>query len=1047
VRRRLKAGGSGSSDAVGRALRARRLALPIIGAVCALCLIFGAGSALAATPEGSIGPTTVTPGYTKVEFSGEVNPDGDEAEWFSEYSADGGASWNLGSGIGFSEAGVNSPLPFTNAALEGLALGTTYKIRLGFFDYTREELLPGSEPGLEFTTKSVDPPTATLLPITTETDTTAVLKGKIDPNSPGGLDEEGKNVYATDYAFHCSPECPDLAGGTVPAEASGAELEVEAHVTGLEPNKEYTVTLTANNRGGEVTDGPQAFTTETMPPTVRGALGASTGEGSYLLQGAVNPHNSQVTSCKFEYGATEAYGQSAPCEPLPATTNSNTEVTARIGGLTLGAFYHYKLVVETTAAGGHGESTDIEFSPTAIPAEPICGNELLRAENNSLALPECRAYEQISPVLKAGYKADLFGFSEGNSVLYRSGAGNIANSGQGYPTGSFYVAERTAGGWETVPNLNSGSTLFSGPEALTRSHYTPTFYSDDLRSSYWFVAPGGTFSDEWDSYLRNPDGRFTLIGHGTPRGANAPVDIKPVGGSADLSHVVLEGVGSEPGVYEFVGTGNSAPRRVDLDDAGQPISGCNGSSTPIGPRVGAEGKAVSSDGRTIIFIAVGGCGSGPPADEVWARVDGTSSYDASESHCSRIDCNAPAPARFAGAARDGSSVFFTTTQQLLNSDTDNANDLYVYHLPTATDPNPSPALTEVSGSGPGANTEEGVRVSPAFLVPSTVEGVTVSSDGSTAMFVSSAVLAGNDDAYDEAAHQGDENLYVWHSDAADPEGEVMFVGRLARNDLAPAIEGAVHTSEMTPDGRYVVFNTASSLVPTDADDGYDVYRYDTESGRLARVSTGPLGAGGNAGGFNAYLASPFRGTPTAQTGDPWPSPLSISADGKDIVFATTEGLVDRDGNGTTDVYLWKAGRVSLISSGTAGNNVSDAEFAVDASGQDIYFVTGDPLSSTDADAIRDVYDARVGGGFSAPKTIADCIGEACQPVGAGSPYSPSPATSQTRAPESSPETPPKRCRKGKVLKKGRCVKQHEKQGKHHKKHKGKRGAKKRGGAR
>jgi hypothetical protein len=703
-------------------------------------------------------------------------------------------------------------------------------------------------------------------------------------------------------------------------------------------------------------------------------------------------------------------------------------VEAHLTGLTPGATYHVQLVA--TNGGGTSSSGDQTFVPTQDPTPPPCPNEALRRENNSLALPECRAYEQVSSSAKGGYQANFRGGFGGDSVLYSSSAGNIANSGQGAGINNFYVANRTASGWETIPNLNSGGTIYAGPEGIPaiEKSVAPFFFSEDLQTSYWYEAVGRQFNAEKDSYLREPDGRFTLVGHNTP--VTSPGDsrgVVPVGGSADLSHIVVNGDGSHPGVYEFVGTGNGAPRRVDLDSSGQPISECPS------PRAGvvspaAEGEAVSRDGRTIFILAFGNCGAaGPPANEIWARVDGTTSYEASESHCTRPDCNAPSAAKFIAAAKDGSSVFFTTTQQLVDGDTDATRDLYVYRLPTSSS---AAALTEVSGTGTEAAVEE-----------TATAAVTVSADGSTAMFVSRAALAGNVDALDDTAQQGDDNLYVWRRDEAHPEGQVTFVGRLGQNDLVHGyglaeFKEQLAKPEMTSDGRYVVLSTASQLTPTDTDEGFDVYRYDAESGELTRVSTGPLGTGGNADGFIADLAS--RGKDSSR--NPWPAALSVSDDGKAVVFSTDEGLVPRDGNGTADVYLWKAGRVSLISSGAAGNNFSEAgEFAIDPSGQDIFFLTSEALSASDGDSVRDVYDARVGGGFSFAEKAAACAGEACRPAGPGAPAAPSPATDQARAPEPPPKAT---CPKGKVLKKGKCVKKPKK---HHGKHKGKRGAKKRGG--
>jgi hypothetical protein len=946
---------------------------------------------------------------------------------------------------GFKASEAGAPIALDASSLE---INTTYQLRLVAISGNGSKETVAEQ---SFTTPPAAP-TVTPAPGASDGQGGYVIEGIVNPNGSSITDCHFEYGPTAAYVFQ-APCSPTPVGRT----------EVQKLTFGHEncgPTEGQLRFLFRGQETGDIDWGASAATVEaalkglsTIGPN--GIVGVTP-----LLEDPFSPEN--VTGYIVTFGGPLAelnlpkIGFKPGTDPLgnaggdcgTETTTTTTEggnnspivVEAHLTGLTPGATYHFQLVA--TSGAGTGTSGDQIFVPTQDPLQPPCPNEAVRQENNSLALPECRAYEQASPANKAGYKADFLGFFEGDSVLFQTSAGNIANSGQGSGNKNNYVANRTASGWETIPNLNPAGTIFAGPEKVGALHNLPVLYSEKLQTSYWYTAPGSVFTDDLDSYLREPDGRFTLIGHHTPTGFCCALDIHTIGGSADLSHIVLQGLSSQPGVHEFVGTGNSAPRRVDLDNTGQPISEClgpggGGGATPAG----AEGKAVSKDGQTIIVVVIGGCGSGPPADEVWARVDGTTSYDASESHCTRVDCNAPAPARYAGAASDGSSVFFTTKQQLLNSDTDQADDLYVYHLPTASDPNPSPALTEVSGTGPGADTEEGVTVSENG---STAEGVTVSADGSTALFVSPAVLAGNDDAFEEAAHQGDDNLYVWRRDSAHLEGQVAFVGKLISNDLNPIFSPEHlpynHDSEMTSDGRYVVLNTASPLVPTDSDDGYDVYRYDTESGQLTRVSTGPLGTGGNVDGFDAYLASAWRpvfyGTPI----DPWASPLSISADGQDIVFATDQGLVPRDGNGATDVYLWKAGRVSLISSGAVGNNVSgNGEFAISPSGQDIYFVTGEALSPSDGDAVRDIYDARVGGGFSfAEKEV--CQGESCQPAGPGPPSEPNPTTNQARAPESPPKA---NCPKGKVLKKGKCVKKHKK---HHKKHKGKRGAKKHGGA-
>jgi hypothetical protein len=60
-----------------------------------------------------------------------------------------------------------------------------------------------------------------------------------------------------------------------------------------------------------------------------------------------------------------------------------------------------------------------------------------------------------------------------------------------------------------------------------------------------------------------------------------------------------------------------------------------------------------------------------------------------------------------------------------------------------------------------------------------------------------------------------------------------------------------------------------------------------------------------------------------------------------------------------------------------------------ATGSDIFFSTHTRLVGQDTDSLRDVYDARVGGGFPAPSEHP-CFGEACQgPLGESTSFKPS----------------------------------------------------------
>ena len=158
------------------------------------------------------------------------------------------------------------------------------------------------------------------------------------------------------------------------------------------------------------------------------------------------------------------------------------------------------------------------------------------------------------------------------------------------------------------------------------------------------------------------------------------------------------------GIYEYAGTNNTGlPHQVDLKDNGEPISECEfGSAFEMGD---ANFNVSSADGKTA-FFTIKSCEGHP--EQMYARVDASKTYFASESQCTRTAsdpggaCYTPAltggpygegglaDAIFQSATLDGSRVFFTTYQQLVNGDTNQSNDLYRYELPSASNPTRHP---------------------------------------------------------------------------------------------------------------------------------------------------------------------------------------------------------------------------------------------------------------------------------------------------------------------------------------------------------------------
>ena len=613
-------------------------------------------------------------------------------------------------------------------------------------------------------------------------------------------------------------------------------------------------------------------------------------------------------------------------------------------------------------------------------ASESCPNATLREQNDSTELPECRAYEMVSSPYKQGFDLNLQGIGDDGIVGYIS-TGSFAGNGSGQLENP-YLGVRTPEGWETH-SLNPPEASYGSGEV---GFYFPRF-SSDMRSSVVPMLARDKPEDGIGAYVRHFDGTFTRVGTGpvppSPEGASGIVQVW--GASDDLSHILIGGFTVWSGL-EYVGVGEAAVLRqetVDNDGLTLPGGSCH--------------DGISGDGRVEVFTS-------PCGGRVWARIGGTTTVAVSGSECTRgpLDpggvCNEPSPASYAGAAADGSRVFFTTAQQLVNSDTDSTPDLYACDIPPGTPApigtaNPCTSLTEVSGAASGANVQSVVRVS---------------ADGSRVYFIAEgAVLAGNPGANDETAVAGGRNLYLWTKDAEHPEGQTTFVAAIDANGVSGA--------QTTADGRYLMFSTTTPLVSTgpgaDTDGRADIYRYDAETQTMQRISTSVTGSGGNDPGFDVDAIQ-----------------TTMSADGSMIGFQTAEALSPKDTDGVSDVYLWHDGRVSLISNGGGQSP------RIDASGENLYFVTDQPLTAADRDVNTDIYDARIGGGFD-PSSPTPCSGEACQgqpstpPVSAGAPGSET-LQGAGNPPQTAPPAPAKAKPLTRQQKLAKALKQCRKKAKH-----------------
>jgi hypothetical protein len=656
-------------------------------------------------------------------------------------------------------------------------------------------------------------------------------------------------------------------------------------------------------------------------------------------------------------------------------------------------------------------------------------------------LPDCRAYEMVTPPYKQGYpvlQAKLFAEeASGGAPLVTGFSLGVFGGGPSTYFFNNYTFRRTGTGWATqainppvsqyIANINfaqgegaAGAIASDGSALIQLRKLSEPEYGSDL-------------------YRVDPAGNASLVGPMLPASAipsvnepnllgSPPQGLYFAGASEDLSRALYyitpgqapEGTSSNlwPGdttlanalrssMYEYVGVGHTGegtnvPALVAVDAGGHLLGQCGVSlGGPSGDSPGGNThNAISADGETIFFtVNPGGCsgtdaqgdqqtGFGPPARELYARLGARGTVAISEpslANCAECDTSSPQDAHFVGASRDGSKVFFLTTQSLLPEDS-SGNDLYEYDFD-------APAGHRIS------------RVSRGSATAGALGLAATSDDGSRVYFVAEGMLAGQNAAGAQPVAGGD-NLYValrrcanGESGCANPEERTTFIATLESSDEQWAPNGE-SPMNVTPDGRYLVFTSFADITPDDTTHSEQVFRYDAVSERLIRVSIGEGGYNddGNAEEAQTRIPRPLFGVESSQRigADQHPA---VSNDGSVVVFSSSLALTPQavEDPPVVNIYEYRAGHVYLISDGRTTTVTEYANgsklIGVSTSGRDVLFETFGALLAQDTDEGVDVYDARADGGFSAPApSPAACEGDACQRPSGSAPATLSPGT-------------------------------------------------------
>ncbi len=483
----------------------------------------------------------------------------------------------------------------------------------------------------------------------------------------------------------------------------------------------------------------------------------------------------------------------------------------------------------------------------------------------------------------------------------------------------------------------------------------------------------------------------------------------------------------------------------------------NGSATETGGSLSGyytqPGHAVSADGSEIFFTA-GGTGQLYVRLNPFAPQSATSGEECTEAaKACTVRVSAPAtgvtdpgaPAAFLDASADGRLVYFLDKGKLTtNSIAGSGYDLYRYDVDTG-------FLTDLT---PDTTDRDGARVEGMLGIGGP--------GGEDAYFVAAGKLAQNT----TQAPTGETNLYALHGTA------IEFVTRLGtgkQEQLAwiPTSKGegstpVAHASRISSDGQTLLFSSTRKLTPYENRGKAELYLFHAGA-RISCISCNPSGEAPT--GPAGVQEIPQLGFAVGRSYSIMTR--NLSADGRRVFFDSRDRLVSSDHNDVNDVYEWEApdpgepagscttalpayvvssgGCLFLISGGAAGGGPSWFGDA-DETGDNVFFLTAQPLVAQDKDELVDVYDARVDGGIAAQesKPQAPCEGEeGCR---GASPVPPAlfsaPATFAFQGPGNPPPLPagkpvskptPKpvaRCRKGSVRVHGKCVVKRAKQKPH-----------------
>ncbi len=647
---------------------------------------------------------------------------------------------------------------------------------------------------------------------------------------------------ATTVRFEYSLNGTDWTATPDQSFSGTGEEAVEADLSGLLPQSQYSVRLHAESPYFSITSKAISFVTAGAAPEVFGESVANLASTSAALNGKVNP-NGPATTYHFEYGESTGYGQRFPAgiEDVAGAGNNSHHATGFLTGLTPSTVYHYRLV----AVNAIGTTNGDDHTFTTAAAVGPCPNEAIREREHATYLPDCRAYEQVTPVEKngavpSGAWATPFVRDDGNAIAYPT-EGLTYVQGESNPLFPKARGLRSADGWSTDVIDPPSDTTVPGASYLNGTVVVSKDLSRALVTTHAKLTPDAAGGGAANTYLREiGTDNYTLVSPGNDLSTlGGPA--KFLGASDDLRTVALAGeIWREGSGLESVLANPGITARRDVHQ-------------------------VSTDGSRVYTERV----PGSPGQGVYLHENGTT-IPVSVSHLPGDPPGTVAAANFGGASPDGRFVVFYSPH-VLTPDAAPNGGAYRYDVETDS----LTFLTAAIGSNGG------------FIAALPAADILYSTDGISIFYTHAGVtrnLGSWIGGFEGGRASANGKYFIFGDSFFDAETGTISCPP-CRTDGGPSLGGAlIGEPEYDAIGRHaptavlndgtLFFDTPNPLVPTDSNGTRDVYSYN--HGKVELLS----------GGKQSVDSIFFDATPS----------------GSDVFFTSNTPYVGQDKDTARDLY-------------------------------------------------------------------------------------------------------------------------------------------------